>query len=415
MKNLGVWVLTGAALLVAGAVSAAESWQPFGLEEEDVWALAASPNGVVLAGTVANDNGSGPGKVWRLEGNGSWAFLGQFAEGIWDLEFDPTDDSVVYIALNGGGVYKSVDGGVTWSWSNLTGQIWEIAISPSNPSVLYVASQTGGIYKSVDGGASWQNLAVLGNATAVAVHPADPDIALAGSPFENEGLFKTTDGGQTWANVKLGPIRSVHFYSQNPSVLFAGEMWDGIFKSLDGGNVWYKPDPGLFATVEVIREFEGTLYLNNTFDDNANPAYRSSDGGETWEPLPRQLVDRFFPRTLAVTSDHVLLGTSFTGTNHNGGVYRWDSDDPLDLTAELIADVIALNLQNGVTSSLDAKMDAVLDSLQDMNQNNDVAAIGSLGAFINAVEAQRGKKIPESDADALIAAAQAIIDLLEAS
>lgn len=58
--------------------------------------------------------------------------------------------------------------------------------------------------------------------------------------------------------------------------------------------------------------------------------------------------------------------------------------------------------------SLDAKLDAALNALNDVNENNDVAAINSMRAFINAVEAQRGKKISEEDADTLIADAELI-------
>lgn len=71
-----------------------------------------------------------------------------------------------------------------------------------------------------------------------------------------------------------------------------------------------------------------------------------------------------------------------------------------------------MNLHQGIENSLDAKLDAAVQALDDINQNNDVAAINTLGAFINAVEAQRGKKITEADADALIAAAQEIIAAL---
>ena len=79
---------------------------------------------------------------------------------------------------------------------------------------------------------------------------------------------------------------------------------------------------------------------------------------------------------------------------------------------ELAVDIVELNLQNGIENSLDVKLDAALQALVDINANNDVAAVNSLQAFINAVEAQRGNKIPAADADALIAAAQAIIDSL---
>ena len=86
---------------------------------------------------------------------------------------------------------------------------------------------------------------------------------------------------------------------------------------------------------------------------------------------------------------------------------------PLDsLLQELIADVVDLNLQQGISSSLDFKLDAVLRALDDLNQNNNAAVINSLQAFINAVEAQRGVQIPEADADELVADAQAIIALL---
>jgi len=87
-------------------------------------------------------------------------------------------------------------------------------------------------------------------------------------------------------------------------------------------------------------------------------------------------------------------------------------EDPADAIAELVATVISLNLQQGISNSLDAKLEAALQAIDDVNANNDVAAINTLQAFINAVQAQSGDKIPVADADALIATAQEIIDLL---
>jgi len=72
------------------------------------------------------------------------------------------------------------------------------------------------------------------------------------------------------------------------------------------------------------------------------------------------------------------------------------------------------NPLHGIENGLDAKLDTTLQALDDINQNNDVAAINTLEAFINAVQAQSGNKIPTEDADALIAAAQVIIDMLSA-
>lgn len=87
---------------------------------------------------------------------------------------------------------------------------------------------------------------------------------------------------------------------------------------------------------------------------------------------------------------------------------------PAQAIDELISTVEDMNLQQGIENSLDAKLNAVLQALDDVNENNDVAAINSLEAFINAVEAQRGNKISEKDADELIAIAQQIINLITA-
>jgi parallel beta-helix repeat protein len=79
---------------------------------------------------------------------------------------------------------------------------------------------------------------------------------------------------------------------------------------------------------------------------------------------------------------------------------------------QLIDKVEALNFQKGIDNSLDAKLNAALRALEDLKQNNDVAAINTLEAFISAVEAQRGKEIAELDADELIASALEIIAIL---
>jgi hypothetical protein len=94
------------------------------------------------------------------------------------------------------------------------------------------------------------------------------------------------------------------------------------------------------------------------------------------------------------------------------GAYEYRPPTPAELILDLADDVMALNLHKGIENSLEAKLNAALAVLEDENENNDIAAVNTLGAFINAVETQRGKKIPEAEADALIAAAQEIIELL---
>ena len=128
---------------------------------------------------------------------------------------------------------------------------------------------------------------------------------------------------------------------------------------------------------------------------------------------------------------HLSVGSPCIDAGINSAVPEWletDLDgnprivnDIVDMGAfeagsvEALADmVINLNLQSGIENSLDTKLDSALKAIDDLNENNDVAAINSLQAFINAVEAQRGKKITNEQADELIAAAQQIINRLTA-
>jgi len=82
------------------------------------------------------------------------------------------------------------------------------------------------------------------------------------------------------------------------------------------------------------------------------------------------------------------------------------------LLTELSNYINGVDIPKGIANNLLAKLNTALQKLADDNENNDIAAINSLRAFINAVEAQSGKKIPQENADNLIATAQQIIDIL---
>jgi hypothetical protein len=120
-----------------------------------------------------------------------------------------------------------------------------------------------------------------------------------------------------------------------------------------------------------------------------------------------------------------VINSSYSDINNAGkivGIYSDPSgqysflaepDSPQEMVEDLSRTVISINLQHGISNSLNTKLESVIATLDDMNDNNDVAAINSLYAFINAVEAQRGKQIPSGDADTLVGVAQAIINKLE--
>lgn len=93
------------------------------------------------------------------------------------------------------------------------------------------------------------------------------------------------------------------------------------------------------------------------------------------------------------------------------GAYFCES--PEDLVTNWVSDVIALNLQTGISNSLDSKLQAVFDSLDEIKGNNTKSAKNRLGAFVNEVEAQRGTEISESDADFLVDAVSQILEMID--
>jgi len=124
-----------------------------------------------------------------------------------------------------------------------------------------------------------------------------------------------------------------------------------------------------------------------------------------------------FGQSVALSGDTTVVGVRLdatsTGRTDAGSAYVFNLNQPsIALLNNLVGTVVGLNIQHGITNSLNAKLNAAIRALDDVNENNNVAAIETLEAFITAVEAQRGNHITETDVDLLIAAAQEIIDLL---
>src|SRR5579859_4055301 len=124
----------------------------------------------------------------------------------------PGNNAVFYIGTPGGGVWKTMDAGQTWTPifdSVPMASIGAVAVAPSNPKVIYVGTgeqtQGNGVYRSDDAGATWRHLG-LDNThfiNGIIVDPKNPDIVMVGVSgdslsLENRGVFKSSDGGKTW-------------------------------------------------------------------------------------------------------------------------------------------------------------------------------------------------------------------------
>jgi photosystem II stability/assembly factor-like uncharacterized protein len=253
--------------------------------------------------------------------------------------------NVFYIGFDNGGVWRSTDYGSNWEPlfdAESTGSIGAIAVAPSDPKVIYVGSGAGiirpdlatgnGVYKSTDGGKSWTNLG-LSETKMIAMIDVDPRnaarffVAALGHPYgpnSERGIFRSTDGGRTFQKVlykdEYTSANDVRIDPSDPNVVYAA-LWQqqqayyegggfggasgGIFKSTDGGNTWRQLTDGLpqviQANLAIAPSSPKTIYAvvsspqanaqretqQVSIAAGAVDLYKSVDGGEHWFPAVR--------------------------------------------------------------------------------------------------------------------------------
>jgi len=235
----------------------------------------------------------------------TWVGIGPTGSYIRVVTVDPITPRNVYAALvyDDGhplwGVYKSIDGGNSWSAPNTglptNSSVYSLAIHPSNTSVLYAGLFGGGLYKSGDSGVTW-NAITNGLRTDVSIMgiAIDPKtttnlyVATAGA-----GVYKSTDGGNTWKQTNTGlpasTVNAIAIDPGTPSTLYVAVTSIGVYKSVDSGATWAAASSGMTANSEIHAiainpVTPSTLYaapdaVGGVADGTV---YVSNNGGATW-------------------------------------------------------------------------------------------------------------------------------------
>ncbi|HFD39007.1 MAG TPA: DUF11 domain-containing protein, partial [Anaerolineae bacterium] len=213
----------------------------------------------------------------------------------------------------------------TWRQGGLNGlTIYSLAVCPADADIIYAGSKENGVFKSSDGGRSWSATALADEmARGVAVNPVDCNTAYATS--WGQGVFKTTDGGATWQPKNSG-LDEMLLYAlavdpNNSRVIYLGtnsyDHGHGLFKSSDGGEHWtFMGLPNLSVVTIAVDPTPGSqVVYAGTWE---NGVYKSNDGGASWTPVNQGLAD---PNIYILAVDPTDTDVVYAAT-YNHGVYR---------------------------------------------------------------------------------------------
>ncbi|HTU69162.1 MAG TPA: hypothetical protein VMF11_02485 [Candidatus Baltobacteraceae bacterium] len=322
----------------------------------------------------------------------------------------PGDPNVIYLAHSSGGLYKSIDGGMTFEPIFDAGRstsIGAIAVAPSNANVLYAGTGEGfprntaalgdGVFRSDDAGKTWRSCGLTGtqHIAKIAIDPTNPNVALVAAmgpeftPGGERGIYRTSDGGRTWQRVLyVNPTTGgsdVAFDPSNPQIALAGTFdylrrpWtfrgggvgSGLFRSTDGGVTWTKlTDParhdglpgGIINRVGLSISAHHPNVVYAIVPTRTGMLYRSDDGGVQWRLVnaDQDLVFRpFYFSQVRVDPDRPNivwnisgeLSRSTDGGKHFKGVEAGGDNhdlwiDPSNPRRELLGSDMGFDLSN---------------------------------------------------------------------
>ncbi len=278
--------------------------------------------------------------------------------------------NVYYFGGVGGGVWKSIDAGQTWS--NITdnyfgGTIGAVAVAESDPNVIYVGegeqglrnnvSSGWGVWKSTDAGQSWKHIGLTESKhiSRIRIHPKNPEVVYVAAmgnlwkPNEMRGVFRSMDGGLTWKKILFvndnAGAADLTFDPNNPRILYAstwnmkrnGYRMDSggpdskLWKSTDGGDTWEnlsdKPGmpKGINGIIGVTVSPKNSNRVWAIIENLEGGVFRSDDAGKNWTRVnsDRGLLQRawYYCRIYAdaQNEDKVWVMNVSYGVSKDGG------------------------------------------------------------------------------------------------
>ena len=290
--------------------------------------LAYLSIGALLIPSLAS--GQSADKVGSLFEKMSWRGIGPAVMGGRTVDIEAVEKKpwVIYAAVGPSGVWKSESAGVAWSpvfFKESTVSVGDVTIAQSHPDIVWVGSGEStcrnsvtigdGVYKTTDGGKTWTNMGLkeTRHISRIIINPGDPNIVYVAAmghlwgPNADRGIFKTSDGGKTWkkvlyvnentgcADLAMDPSDSLILYAaayehrRQPYFFSSGGPGSGLYKTVDGGETWTRltkdlPEGTLGRIgLDVARSTPGVVYA--LIEHKEGGVWRSEDRGESWKRM----------------------------------------------------------------------------------------------------------------------------------
>jgi photosystem II stability/assembly factor-like uncharacterized protein len=257
----------------------------------------------------------------------TWTPLGPDGGDARALAPDPSQPEIVYLGTTDGHIFGSRDGGRRWELLGLAGPspnaiVTAIVVDPRNSELLFASTWTreqrgegGGIYRSSDGGRTWRSSGLAGHAVrALVAAPSDPDTLVAGAL---DGVFRSRDGGRNWEMItpandpELRNFDSLAIDPRDPEIIYAG-TFHLPWKTIDGGRDWLAIHDGMLDDSDVLSLTVNASNPEQVFASACSGIYRSDDSGAHWKRI--QGIPDSSRRTLVIRFDPSHPDTLYAGT-----------------------------------------------------------------------------------------------------
>ena len=269
----------------------------------------------------------GAGLFHTMDGGESWTPLATTPAPPTTIAIDPARPSTMYLGLLAGPrLRKSADGGVTWTDANVglpNAPVWSIQIDPDDPDVLFVGTGGGGAFKSIDGGVTWSRLTLPSYVSAVAIDPRDSQTVYGGT---DEGVYRSVDAGASFARAGSpgsGRVLSLILDPRRRGVVYAGTLEDGVQVSADFGETFRRTGLSRGTALVLSSDDAGVVYVGT----GSSGVMKTGSFGLLWSPVAAELLNSINGQNVyGLTVDpqnsaRVLAATNFAGMleTPNGG------------------------------------------------------------------------------------------------